>query len=195
MRTMLISVVFQPCEKGVRFVASLKQMVLRLLGRWYPSCNSIAHISVCRMEVNQPQVEEVIDLLSKAMRYENAQHVYFNNFATYPNSGTFFIDPTVQSKIFLKQKMQRIVAEIEKVIKVDKANAPHIAIGRGFEKEHLGQMQINAQFKSVDFDFRCASVFLRVFDTEKKQYSPLLEIPFGNETPPHFEAGQLSFDF
>ncbi|WP_131555148.1 2'-5' RNA ligase family protein [Sphingobacterium deserti] len=176
-------------------MASLKQRVRNLLGSWYPSCNSIAHISVCRMEVSQPQIEEVIDLLSKAMRYENSQHVYFDHFATYPSSGTFFIDPTVQSKMFLKQKMQRIVAEIEKVIKVDKANAPHLTIGRGLEKDHLGQMQVNAQFKSVDFDFRCASVLLRIFDAEKKRYFPLLEIPFGNEQPPNFETGQLRFNF
>ena len=195
MDTMLISVVFQPCEKGVRFVAAIKQRVRNLLGRWYPSCNSIAHISVCRMEVTQPQMDQVIALLTHAMRYENAQHVYFNNFATYPNSGTFFIDPTAQSKMFLQQKMRRVVGEIEKVTKVDKSNAPHLTISRGLDKENLTQMQSNEAFRTVDFDFRCAAVLLRVFDADRKQYFPLVEIPFGNETRPDIETGQLSFCF
>jgi hypothetical protein len=91
--------------------------------------------------------------------------------------------------------MNRIVEEIEKVIKVDKISTPHLTISRGLEKEHLTQMQTNAAFKSVDFDFRCGSVLLRVFDAEKKQYLPLLEIPFGGETLPDLGAGQLSFGF
>lgn len=195
MATETISIVFQPCEKGVRFIAAIKERVRRLLNKWYPSCHSAAHVTICRMQVTQEQLQRVIDLLAQSMRYEHAQHIYFDSFSTYPNSGTFFIDPTLQSKAFLLQKMRKVIAETEKVTRVDKSKAPHLTISRGLDMENLREVKDQDEFKTLDFDFFCKGIVLRRFDEEKKQYVPFLEIPFGNESKSGLEGGQLSFGF
>lgn len=191
-----ISIVFEPCEKGIRFVAALKDRVRRLLNKNYPSCNSIAHVTICRMEnVTEPQLERIIELLGSSLRYENAQHIYFDSFSTYPKSGTFFIDPTVQSKAFLLSKMRKVVAEVEKVIRVEKSMTPHLTISRGLDISNLQEVKSQDEFRSLDFDFLCKGIVLRKFDSAKRQYIPFLEIPFGNEKRPGFEGGQLSLGF
>lgn len=195
MDTSHISIVFQPCDRGIRFVASLKQLARQLLNIWYPSCNSIAHISICKIEVTEAQLERIIDLLAAKMRYEHAQHIYFNAYASYPSSGTFFLDPTVQSKAFLLQKMRSIVAETQRVIAVKKSSAPHLTISRGLDANNLNELRENDKFKHLDFDFFCKSIVLRRFDAATQQYVPFLEIPFGNETKEVVESGQLSFAF
>ncbi|MFD2969852.1 2'-5' RNA ligase family protein [Sphingobacterium bambusae] len=195
MATEYISIVFQPCEKGIRFIAAVKERVKRLLNKWYPSCHSTAHVTICRMEVTEEQLQRVIALLAERMRYEHAQHIYFDSFSTYPNSGTFFIDPTVQSKAFLLQKMRNVIAEAEKVTRVDKSKSPHLTISRGLDMDNLREVKNQDEFKTLDFDFFCKGIVLRHFDGEKKQYVPFLEIPFGNESKPGLEGGQLSFGF
>ncbi|WDF69930.1 2'-5' RNA ligase family protein [Sphingobacterium oryzagri] len=192
-----ISIVFQPCEQGIRFVAALKERVRRLLNKWYPSCNSTAHVTICRMkDVSDEQLTRIIDLLATALRYEHAQHIYFDSFATYPSSGTFFIDPTVQSKAFLLHKMRKVIAEVEKVMQTDKSRQPHLTISRGLDSQNLREVKDQEEFKILDFDFFCKGIVLRKFDEEKKQYVAFLEIPFGNEKRAGLESGQqLSFGF
>ncbi|GHE23182.1 2'-5' RNA ligase family protein [Sphingobacterium griseoflavum] len=196
MATESISIVFQPCEKGIRFVAAIKERVRRLLNKWYPSCHSTAHVTICILKVTPEQLQRVIDLLADKMRFEHAQHIYFDTFSTYPTSGTFFIDPTAQSRAFLVEKMRKVIAVAEKVTRVDKkSNVPHLTISRGLDLDNLREVKALDEFKNLDFDFFCKGIVLRRFDEQKRQYVSFLEIPFGNERRPGLEGGQLSFGF
>jgi len=50
-------------------------------------------------------------------------------------------------------------------------------------------------FKAIDLDFFCSSIFLRRFNPIRKQYDTIEEFKFGNLPKPAKEEGQLSFDF
>ncbi|WP_437921569.1 2'-5' RNA ligase family protein [Sphingobacterium sp. LRF_L2] len=195
MEKLTISIVFQPCEKGIRFIASLKQLVQRLLNQRYPSCNSKAHISICKIEVSEQELQRIIGLLSERLRFEHAQHIYFDNFATFPSSGTFFIDPTAQSKAFLKNKMRKVAEEVQKVVSAKRIAEPHLTISRGLDPQNLVAMRSAEEFQQIDFDFFCQGITLRKFNPTIMQYEAFLEIPFGNEKASSFEGGQLSFGF
>lgn len=195
MEKMQISIVFQPCENGVRFVASLKQAAYRLLEASYSSHRSIAHISICNLLLSEREVDVIVRRLREGLKYEHSQHVYFDRFASYPSSGTLYMAPTVYARNFLKGKIRKIAEEIRQVVPVRPSADPHLTIGRGLEKDDLERLTNAAVFQQIDFDFFCNGILLRKFNPEKKYYEPLLEIPFGGEERPDAAGGQLALPF
>ncbi|MFD1769011.1 2'-5' RNA ligase family protein [Sphingobacterium suaedae] len=194
MEKMHISIVFQPCEKGIRFVASLKQLAKRLLNKWYPSCHSIAHISICKIEVSERDLAIIVRDLTERLRYERGQYVYFDRFSSYPSSGTLYIDPTVYAKKFLRAKMRTVVEEVRRVVPAKLVAEPHVTIGRQLEPADLVDLKTSGAFEAVDFDFFCGGIVLRKFNHETNQYEAFLEIPFRGEEP-SMKSGQLSLGF
>src|SRR5690606_41287628 len=94
MEKMQISIVFQPCENGVRFVASLKQAAYRPPEASYSSYRSIAHISICNLLLSEREVDVMVRRLREGLKYDRSQHVYVERFASYHSSGTLYMPTT-----------------------------------------------------------------------------------------------------
>ena len=99
-------------------------------------------------------------------------------------NGAFFIAPNTESKT----KMAEIMKEIPKQIQFPvshKSSEPHISIGR-----QLTEAQLKIAYSlvdSVDLNFICEGITIRIFNSERKQYDVLETIPFLSEIEPKKE--------
>lgn len=93
---LVVSIDFMPCDRVNSTIKKLKEFLKSLVGR-YSSSQSAGHITICNFEITEDNLGDVIQILTDALRYEHAQYVYFDNFASSPD-GTFFIAPTAQNR-------------------------------------------------------------------------------------------------
>lgn len=180
------SVIFHPSETVIETVKGLKEELYTRIG-WYPSKNSLAHITICEFEHELATYEIIKNKISNYCRYQNTFEVSFNAFANYPN-GAFFIVPEVESKA----KMVEIMKEIPKEIKFSvshKSVDPHISIGRKLNEEQLKIAY--TLFEEIDINFSCQGITIRIFNTKRKQYDVLETIPFKGEIAPTKEVWTL----
>ena len=87
--------------------------------------------------------------------------------------------------------MTEILKEIPKQIQFPvshKSSEPHISIGRQLTEAQLKIAY--SLFDSVDLNFICEGITIRIFNSERKQYDVLETIPFLSEMEP--EKEQLS---
>lgn len=185
------SLVFQPCEKGIQIVRSIKESLKNKIG-WFSSCHSLAHITICEYFANGNDLSKIKKQVTEILKYENSQYVYFDDYSAFPKNGAFFIAPALKSKQFLKNKMQAIT-NINFDTEMIKSNEPHLTVGRKLDQDKLAIAF--ESFKAIDLDFFCSSIFLRRFNPIRKQYDTIEEFKFGNLPKPPTEEGQLSFDF
>ena len=185
------SLVFQPCEKGIQMVKSIKESLKNKIG-WFSSCHSLAHSTICEYLANGNDLSKIKKQVTEILKYENSQYVYFDDYSAFPKNGAFFIAPALKSRQFLKNKMQAITS-IDFDTKMFKSTEPHLTVGRKLDQDKLAVAFEN--FKAIDLDFFCSSIFLRRFNPIKKQYDTIEEFKFGNLPKPPKEEGQLSFDF
>lgn len=185
------SLVFQPCEKGIQLVKSIKESLKSKIG-WFSSCHSLAHITICEYHADVDTLFYIKTQLAEILKFEQSQYVYFDEYRTFPEHGTFYIAAALKSRQFLKRKMEAIT-KIDFASELYKSEEPHLTVGRKLDQEQLAIAA--ASLKSIDLDFFCSSIFLRKFNPIRKQYDIMEEFKFGNFQKPPIEVGQLSFDF
>ncbi|UIR57061.1 2'-5' RNA ligase family protein [Sphingobacterium sp. SRCM116780] len=185
------SFVFQPSEEGIQIVKSIKEDLKNKIG-WFSSCHALAHMTICECFADESKLYYIKKQLVEVLKYEKSQYVYFEEYAFFPNHGTFYIAPTLKSKQFLKEKMN-VITNIDFGTPINKSNEPHLTVARKLDQEKLAIAVQN--YKMIDLDFFCASIFLRRFNPIRKQYDIIEEFRFGNVPKPAQEEGQLSFDF
>ena len=176
------SVVFHPSETVIEAVKELKEQLSAKIG-WYPSKNSLAHVTICEFEYEDETYENIKSRIANYCRYQNPFKVTFNAFENYTN-GAFFIAPNSESKT----KMAEIMKEIPKQIQFPvshKSSEPHISIGRQLTEAQLKIAY--SLFDSVDLNFICEGITIRIFNSERKQYDVLETIPFLSEIEPKKE--------
>ena len=176
------SVVFHPSEAVIEGVKELKEQLSTKIG-WFPSKNSLAHVTICEFEYEIATYENIKSKIANYCRYQNPFEVTFNAFGNYTN-GAFFIAPDSDSKA----KMIHIMKEIPKQIQFPvshKSSEPHISIGRQLSKEQL--IEAYNLFQKIYLNFTCEGITIRIFNPERKQYDVLETIPFLSEMKPEKE--------
>ena len=176
------SVVFHPSETVIEAVKELKEQLSTKIG-WFPSKNSLAHITICEFEYELATYENIKSRIANYCRYQNSFEVTFNTFGNYTN-GAFFIAPDTESK----NKMADIMKEIPKQIQYPvshKSSEPHISIGRQLSEAQLKIAY--SLFEKIDLNFVCDGITIRIFNPERKQYDVLETIPFLSEMEPEKE--------
>lgn len=180
------SVVFHPTSEVIATIKAMKDFLKSKIN-WYNSCNSVAHITICEIEINESQLENFKKKLAKICDAFTPFMVHLNDFGAYENSGAFFIKPNKESKDSLKPIMKKI-QETLKPLKI-KSDDPHISIGRRLTPENL---EIASQlFTTIDVEFLCDAIILREFDPKVKQFFVIETIPFGSNPEPEFVQASL----
>ena len=167
------SVVFHPSAAVIETVREFKEQLNAKIG-WYPSKNSLAHVTICEFDCDTTTYETIKNRITAYCQYQKSFAVIFNSFGNYSN-GAFFIAPDAESKA----KMVTIMKEIPKEIQFSvnhKSSEPHISIGRQLSSE---QLQIAySLFQKVHLEFLCNGITIRKFNPERKQYDLVETIPF-----------------
>lgn len=181
------SVVFHPSPEVIDAIKTMKDF-LRSKIKWYNSCNSVAHITICEFTIDESQLEIFKQKLAKICDTFSSSTIFLNDFGFYENSGAFFINPNEDSKNNLKPIMKKI-HETLKPLKLKKSDDPHMSIGRRLTPENL---KIASQlFTTINMDFLCENIVLREFDPVVKQFFVIDTIPFGNNPELEFVQGSL----
>ena len=180
------SVIFHPSDTVIETVRESKEQLSTKIG-WYPSKNSLAHVTICEFDCDTTTYETIKSRITAYCHYQKCFSVIFNAFGNYPN-GAFFIAPDTESKA----KMVTIMKEIPKQIQFHvnhKSSEPHISIGRQLSKE---QLQIAySLFQKVHLEFLCNGITIRKFNPERKQYDIVETIPFNGSDDTFMEKWTL----
>ena len=176
------SVVFYPSETVIEAVKELKEQLSAKIG-WFPSKNSLAHVTICEFDCELTTYENIKSRIANYCSYQNPFEVTFNTFGNYSN-GAFFIAPNTESKIKMSEMMKEIPKQIQFPVS-HKSSEPHISIGRQLTEAQL-KIAYNL-FDSVDLDFICEGITIRIFNPDRKQYDVLETIPFLSELEPKKE--------
>ena len=176
------SVVFHPSETVIKAVKELKEQLSNKIG-WFPSKNSLAHITICEFDYELATYENIKSRITAYCRYQNRFDVTFNSFENFTN-GAFFIAPDIESKT----KMAEIMKEIPKQIQFPvshKSSEPHISIGRQLNVNQIKEAY--NMFQEINLNFICDGITIRIFNPDRKQYDVLETIPFLSEIEPEKE--------
>ncbi|MFD1604685.1 2'-5' RNA ligase family protein [Flavobacterium artemisiae] len=161
--------------------------ILRSKIKWYNSCNSEAHITICEFEIEESELDAIKQKLIKISDTFTPFHVSLNHFNSFPQSGAFFIGVTEESKKNLVPIMKK-THEAFKSLK-HKSDTPHLSIGRRLAPENL---KIASElFTTIDLDFLCNEIVLREFDPIVKQFFVIDAFRFGSNPEPEFVQGSL----
>lgn len=180
------SIVFYSKEL-VEPVKKLKDF-LRSKIKWYHSCNSEAHITICEFTIDESQLSSIKQKVSKISDTFTPFQVSLNHFSSFPNSGAFFIGVTEDSEKNLVPIMKKI-HETLKFLKLKKSENPHMSIARQLSPEQL--KTASELFTTVNFDFLCSQIVLREFDPIVKQFFVIDTFQFGSNPEPEFVQGSL----
>ncbi|RED22467.1 2'-5' RNA ligase [Flavobacterium cutihirudinis] len=160
---------------------------LRIKIKWYNSCNSEAHITICEFEIDESQLDAIKQKLSQISDTFTPFQVVLNHFDSFPNAGAFFIGVTEESKKNLVPIMKK-THETFKSLK-HKSDIPHLSIGRRLTPENL---KIASEiFTTIDLQFECNEIVLREFDPKVKQFFVIDSFPFGSNPEPELVQGSL----
>ena len=173
------SVVFHPSETVIEAVKELKEQLSAKIG-WFPSKNSLAHVTICEFEYEDETYENIKSRIANYCRYQNSFGVTFNAFGNYTN-GAFFISPDTESKNKMAEIMKKIPKQIQFPVS-HKSTEPHISIGRQLSAEQLKEAY--NMFQEINLNFTCEGITIRIFNPERKQYDVLETIPFKGEISP-----------
>ena len=70
-----------------------------------------------------------------------------------------------------------------------KSDNPHLSIARRLSPENL--LKASELFTTIDLNFTCDSVILRLFDDDKKQFFVIDTFPFNDNPQDQFIQGSL----
>lgn len=180
------SVVFYSKEL-VEPVKKLKDF-LRSKIKWYNSCNSEAHITICEFTIEESQLNSIKLKLFKISNTFTPFQVSLNHFDSFPGPGAFYIGVTEDSEKNLTPIMRKL-HETLKFLKLKKSDKPHMSIGRRLTPENL--KLASELFTTIDLQFHCHEIVLREFDPIVKQFFVIDSFPFGSNPEPEFVQGSL----
>ena len=176
------SVVFHPSETVIEAVKKLKEQLSAKIG-WYPSKNSLAHVTICEFEYENETYENIKSRIANYCRYQIPFEVTFTTFQNYAN-GAFFIAPDAKSKTKMAEIMKKIPKHIQFPVS-HKSIEPHISIGRQLNFNQL--VEAYNMFQKIQLTFICEGITIRIFNPDRKQYDVLETIPFLSEIEPEKE--------
>ena len=171
-------------------IAPVKKLkdFLRSKIKWYNSCNSEAHITICEFKIDESQLDSIKQKISKISDTFTPFLVSSDHFDSFPNSGAFFIGVDENSKNNFIPIMKKI-HETLKSLKLKKSEEPHMSIGRRLTPENL---KIASElFTKIELNFLCNEVVLREFDPIVKQFFVIDTFPFGSNPQPELIQGSL----
>jgi len=160
---------------------------LRSKIKWYNSCNSEAHITICEFTIDESQLDSFKQKLAKISDTFTPFQVNLDHFDSFPNAGAFFIGVNEDSKNHFVPIMKK-THETLKPLK-HKSDNPHLSIGRRLTPENL---KIASElFTTIDLQFECNEIVLREFDPIVKQFFVIDAFKFGSNPEPEFVQGSL----
>lgn len=181
------SVAIYPSQDVIDAVKKLKDYLETKIG-WYNSKNSTAHITICEFTIDHSQVEIYKQKLLRICDTFTPFPVYLDHFASYENSGAFFIAPNEDSKNNLIPILKK-TQEVLKPLKLKKSEDPHLSVGRKLTPENL---KVASQlFTTITIDFLCCEMVLRELDPIKKQFFVIDTFSFGSNPQPELVQGSL----
>lgn len=181
------SVAIYPSQDVIDAVKKLKDYLETKIG-WYNSKNSTAHITICEFTIDDSQIDIYKKKLSRICDSFTPFPVYLDHFASYENSGAFFIAPNEDSKNNLLPVMKK-AQEVLKPLKLKKSEDPHLSVGRKLTPENL---KIASQlFTTIAIDFLCCEIVLRELDPLKRQFFVIDTFNFGSNPQPELVQGSL----
>lgn len=198
----IYSVAIYPSPDIIDLVKTMKGY-LRSKIKWYNSCNSTAHITICEFELDASELEKLKQKLSEICNTFTPFQVYLDHFDSYDNAGAFFIglnENPIEKKtvekptedLIVKTKLKTLMKKTQEGLKISrmkKSNDPHITIGR---KLSLEKIKIASEiFTSIERKFLCKEMVLREFDPFLKQFVVIDTFPFGSNPEPEFVQGSL----
>ncbi|MCD0467086.1 2'-5' RNA ligase family protein [Flavobacterium sp. ENC] len=184
------SVAIYPSQEVIDAVKKLKDYLETKIG-WYNSKNSTGHITICEFTIDDSQIEMYKQKLLQICDTFTPFQVYLDHFASYENSGAFFIAPNQDSKNNLKPVMRK-TQDVLKPLKPSKfktSDDPHLSVGRKLTPENL---KIASQlFTTIGIDFLCCEIVLRELDPVKRQFFVIDTFSFGSNPQPELVQGSL----
>jgi len=211
------SVAIYPSQEVIDAVKTMKDYLKSKID-WYSSCNSVAHITVCEFTIDESQIEKYKQKLFKICDTFTPFQVYLDDFGAYENAGTFFIDlnenkktkkPQINSgskavkpktrkneqpdeNLIVKDKLKFVMKKTQESLKIPnmkKSNDPHMSIGRKLTPENI---KIASElFTTIESNFLCKEMVLRVLDPIEKQFIVIDTFPFGSNPQPELIQGSL----
>lgn len=185
------SIAIYPSKYVIDFVKSMKDLFKsKVKDKWYSSCNSVGHITICEFEIDESQVDRFKQKLYEICDTFTPFQVYLDHFGVYENSNAFYIATTENSNIDLKPIMKKIQDSCKslKPLEFKKSNDPHMSIGRKLSPENL---KIASElFTTIDIHFLCDSIVLRELEPYK-QFFVIETFPFGSNLQPALIQGSL----
>lgn len=211
------SIAIYPSQDIINLVKTMKGY-LKTKIHWYNSCNSTAHITICEFELDDSELEKLKKKLSAICDTFTPFQVYLDDFGAYENAGAFFIDlnenkktkkpqknsgskavkPKTQKNeqpgenLIVKDKLKFVMKKTQESLKIPnmkKSNDPHMSIGRKLTPENI---KIASElFTTIECDFLCKEMALRVLDPIKKQFVVIDTFPFGSNPQPELIQGSL----
>jgi 2'-5' RNA ligase len=182
----LYSLVIHPPEDHLILIKSMKEELANLVG-WYNSKNSVGHITICEFKATDTAIESIKKQIIKLCDSLSPVPVKLNDFGAFPN-GAFFIAPDNDSKLNLKHIMKHFNKSL-KIQEMKKSDNPHLSIARRLSPENL--LKASELFTTIDLNFICDSVVLRLFDDDKKQFFVIDTFPFNDNPQDQFIQGSL----
>lgn len=178
------SIVFMPTESVLLEIKKMKLDLAEKIG-WFNSKNALAHITICEFQATEVDFMKILLDIEEICKYLHPSRIKLNHFDSFVSNGAFYISPDEDGKETLLQLMKSINQDLN--IKAKKVSAtPHMSIARKLSPEKLEIAE--RLFNTINIEFNCKSVFVRHFDSEKKQYDVTNEIVFKSETRP--KSGQ-----
>jgi len=180
------SVVINPSEEVIALVKSMKERLAKEVG-WFPSKNSVGHITICLFKATDEVLENIKNQLTSVCDTLQPTEVCLNDFGSYPN-GAFFISPDQDSKNNLIPIMKQVQESLHN-LNIQKSDDPHLSIARRLTPHQLERAK--SLFTLIDIRFLCDSIVLREFDENIKQYFIIDEFKFNSNTLPELIQGTL----
>ena len=181
------SVAFQPPQNGIDFVKTLKDSLCNEVGN-FGSRNSVAHITICELIIDESAIDKIIVQISKVCGTFTPIHVNLNSFGSYPKVGAFYIATNGESKDNLKAIMSKVQDALRN-FKIGKTDDPHMTIARRLTPENLNKA--SELFNEIDIDILFDNIVLREYDPNKRQYVVIKTFPFGSNPQPELIQGSL----
>ncbi|MEP6806030.1 MAG: 2'-5' RNA ligase family protein [Flavobacterium sp.] len=187
--TKTYSIVFYPSPSIINLVKEMKDnLKSRVKEKWYNSCNSVAHITICELKLDESELYKLKQKISEVCDTFTPFEVYLDHFGSFDNAGAFYIGPNEKSKKNLELLMTKIQNALRS-FKIDKISSnAHMSIGRRLTAENL---KIASElFTTIDINFLCDSIVLRELEPYK-QFFAIQTFPFGSNPQPELIQGSL----
>jgi len=181
----LYSLVIFPTDSQIEIVKDLKRRLERQIG-WFHSINAAAHITVAQF-AGDHELARCKDAIRRYCRAAIARPVRFNRFSSF-GTMTFFIAPDRPSQIYL----DGLIDGLHLALGIRSKARAHLSIARQLQADKMLNAFELFRNETINIEFLCDAFYLRKFDSEKRQYTDIIEkIPL--EGKPEIDLFSQSF--